>query len=127
MLFIAGTSAYGTSPACKTLPDLKISKVSVSNPGSNGKVIVRYTIKNTGTAVAKSSTTKLALTDKKGAIYDSVPGLTPGSSVSRTVEYVVPEKGRFEINATADYNNIIAEKNEINNQNSVSFSIGRSF
>jgi len=113
--------------SCKSGPDLVITKMAARKSADGTKVMVTYTLKNKGNAKAGVSRSKLEVSDKKGAIYDSAPSLMPGSSVSRTVEYFVPEKGNFDIKATADYNNLLPEKNEMNNENSVRFSVGKSF
>ena len=112
-------------------PDLTVSKVKVdsSKACKSGKVIVLYTVKNTGKVMAPASLAKISENSGKERIIStpSVPALAPGTSYSGQAVYTVTSKKNYRFSATADYNNQINETNEINNQNSVSFSFGKAF
>lgn len=112
-------------------PDLTVSKVKVDSTKAcnNGKVIVLYTVKNTGKMTSPASIAKISENSGKEKIISTplIPSLGPGASYSGQAVYTVTSKKNYRFSATADYTNQINETNEINNQNSVSFSFGKAF
>ena len=112
-------------------PDLTVSKLKVdsSKTAKTGEVKIIYEVKNIGKAAAPSSLAKLSIKSDKNRVHStpSVPSLAPGATYVGEAVYKVTSKKNVVFKMTADYDNKINETNEINNQNSVSFSFGKAF
>ncbi len=112
-------------------PDLTVSKLRVdsSKTAKTGEVKIIYEVKNIGKAAAPASLAKLSIKSDKNRVHStpSVPSLSPGATYVGEAVYKVTSKKNVVFKMTADYDNKINETNEINNQNSVSFSFGKAF
>lgn len=105
-------------------PDLVIVKATATR--SKKGILVKYTVKNIGKAPSRPSRTKVQVALPKGMSVDhTTPALKPGDTFSTSWDYVVAKEGKYQFKVTADYPNNIHESNERNNENSVTFSIGR--
>lgn len=128
-ILILMIAVHAASSSKKNTPDLVISKVKVDN--SNKKYVkLSYTVTNKGNVTADASKTLIDLSPVSGngldqTIVNDTPSLPPSQSISVQINYPMATQGKYMINATADYNNKIAESSELNNMNSISFSIGR--
>ena len=109
-------------------PDLVISSVKVKTNVDNSVKIV-YTVKNQGTAPSKPTVTHFQMlsAQAKESIKNAVPSLPPNRSYTAEINYTMAQKGRYDLKATADYNNKINEIDETNNFNTLSFSVGIGF
>ena len=129
--FLVCVTVGAVCSATALKPDLTVSKVKVDSTKSckSGKVIVLYTVKNTGKMASPASIARISENSGKEKIIStpSIPSLSPGASYSGQTVYAVTSKKNYRFSATADYTNQINETNEINNQNSVSFSFGKAF
>lgn len=119
---LAGT---GTPPV--SAADLKVSAgfLDKTVAGAGDTINFSYQIKNAGTSPAGPSTSKVYISDDAvitssdhlvGTLSD--PGLLAGSSVSDTIDIVIPadlSPGVHHIGVIADANGQVAESNEANN------------
>lgn len=121
----AAFSAAATKPNL-SVPKVKIDKSSVNK---DGKVIILYTVKNTGKAVSRASVARISVNSgtEKVISTPSIPSLDPGASYSGQATYSVSSKKDYLFKVTADYKDRIRESNELNNENKVSFSFGKAF
>jgi len=112
-------------------PDLEVTKIKVdsSNVKKTGEVKIIYEIKNTGKKTAPPSLAKLSIKSDKNRVHStpSVPSLSPGGTYVGEAVCKVTSKKNNVFKLAADYDNKINETNEVNNQNSVSFSFGKAF
>lgn len=126
-LAAAGLSASSlptpASAAPLARPDLQITAGAVgdSNSGPAG-FTGQFTVKNTGSGVARSSTAALRLTDSAGRSRTlkrfAVPALRAGQS--RTVQVAVRDGATSgDLIAVADLTNLVREKSEYNNTRQV--------
>ncbi len=129
ILFAVFATFFFAVSAQAAAPDLVVSSMEVKSIGKEGKVLILYTIKNQGNAIAPKSATQI-LVQKEGknaVVTDRVPGLLPGGSYNGQVEYTLRDQpgSNYIFKANADYKNNLFENNEMNNGNSFNFSIGR--
>jgi len=108
-----------------TVSTIKLDKSQIKKH----KVTVVYSIKNTGTSAAAASVAKIEMGKDDEIVQGTVPvpALKPGQIYTNTVNYNVAEGKKYLVKVTADYKNTINESNELDNENKVSFSVGRSF
>jgi subtilase family serine protease len=114
----------------KRLPDLVVTtmEVQVGQGSMEGKMIVLYKISNQGNVTAETSKLQVKMySDNPNVIVtQQVPALSPnGGTYSGKAVYTMGKNGKYTFKAVADYNNNIYERNDINNVNTLSFSIGR--
>jgi len=127
---LAAVHAASVKAAAESKPNFTVHEMKVDKSKiKNKKVTVIYTIKNTGTAAAPSSVAKLEIhragLSKQTSV--SVPALKPGQIYTNSVDYDIVDGKKYNVKMTADYKNTINESNELDNENKVSFSVGRSF
>lgn len=115
----------------KAAPDLVVTdvKVDASCLEKDQTVKVKYTVKNQGKATAKRSTAATTIYDKSGkalqkSVKQDIPSLPPSQSYTAEISYPVRTRGNFLIKATADYQNKLTEGSDLNNSNTLRFSIG---
>lgn len=129
-LFIAG-AAWGDStcqkPAKKSpaKADLVITAIQVvpaTKPGSKETIV--YTIKNQGKKISPMSAAQLQVGSDEAVILRT-PAIKPDGSYTYSVQYDLSEGKKYVIKAKADYLNKVPETNDRNNENTISFGIGR--
>jgi len=109
--------------AKQSFPDLVVTNIKIDQ--EHNKII--YSVKNQGRGIADPSVSSVdILNDQKmgKSLKNSIPSLPPGRSYTATINYPVMTKGKYQVKATADYNNFIGESDELNNSNTMSLSIG---
>lgn len=128
ILVLMASAVFSSMPQ---KPDLTVSKLKVdaSKAAKTGEVKILYEVKNIGKATAPASLAKLSVRSDKTRVHStpSVPSLSPGATYVGEAVYKVTSKKNLVFKMTADYDNQINETNEVNNQNSVSFSFGKAF
>lgn len=127
-LLIPLSALAGKKQACVKhvqKPDLVLTDVKVEAADDNN-VKITYTVKNQGLATSRPSTTHFQMlsAQAKESIKNAVPSLPPNRSYTAQINYNLASKGRYNLKATADYNNKITEIDETNNFNTLSFSVG---
>ncbi|MFH1387482.1 MAG: CARDB domain-containing protein [bacterium] len=113
------------------LPDLVVEniKVDASALNKNKTVKIKYTVKNQGKTTAGKSIAFLDIAsnptkDLHQSIKQSIPSLPPNQSYTTEISYPIKTTGDLQIKATADYKNKITEGSELNNSNTIKFSVG---
>ena len=108
-----------------TVSTIKIDKSKIKQH----KVTVVYSIKNTGASGTAASVANVALNKGDEIVQGTVPvpALKPGQIYTNTVNYNVAEGKKYIVKVTADYKNTLNESNELDHENKMSFSVGRSF
>ena len=101
-------------------PDLVITGIQKTETASG--YIIKYTVKNQGTADAGASTTKLYANGTYKA-YDNVPSVAAGASVNRYFTSWIYNPTTPIIKIIADVNNNVDESNEGNNTKQVTFAV----
>lgn len=108
-----------------TVSTIKLDKSQIKKH----KVTVIYSIKNTGASTAAASVAKIEMGKDDEIVQGTVPvpALKPGQIYTNSVDYDIVDGKKYNVKMTADYKNTINESNELDNENKVSFSVGRSF
>ncbi len=128
LLLTLASASHGAAPAKKAqpLPDLVVGKLTaVQHKTKKKTVVVNYQIKNLGAPTAAKTTLKLQVINGEGKVVatKTVGEIDPGS-VGGTETFTLNKTGNYTVRATADYNNLLRETDESNNDRFVQFSIG---
>jgi len=133
LLIIGSLTAQGNNPANtkkddKPSSDLVITRIKVDTSDKNNAKII-YTVENQGETAVSASAASIKVLSSAGkeigaSIKNDIPSLPPSTSYTGEINYPIRSKGKYLIKATADYNDKIAESNELNNSNTIKFSIG---
>ncbi|MFA6549433.1 MAG: CARDB domain-containing protein [Candidatus Margulisiibacteriota bacterium] len=109
------------------LPDLVVSKLQVKPyPKKAKNVVVMFEIKNQGGDLADNPNVKIEIMNDAGQVVDSrtIENFTPGAKAGSCV-FTIDDTKKYQVKATADYNNYVRESDENNNNRQLTFSIGR--
>ncbi|WP_440945716.1 CARDB domain-containing protein [Methanosarcina sp. T3] len=107
----------------KDLPDLKISTFSYpENPESGEQQRVQIDVKNEGTATSRATTLALYIDGSSVREWD-VPRLSSGESSSVSYTWVPTSKGSVELKAVVDEDNVVAESDEGNNEETATVTV----
>ncbi|MDD5382517.1 MAG: CARDB domain-containing protein, partial [Candidatus Margulisbacteria bacterium] len=91
------------------------------HPKKAKQIEVSYEIKNQGGDLLDKSNIKLQVINAQGKVVDSK---VVDKTDAGTASFTIANAGKYQIKATADYNDQIRESNESNNSRTVSFSFG---
>ncbi len=131
ILILAADLAAASSTAIKKKgrADLTVSALRVSKKmplRGKTRVRVKYSIKNRGDIASPASLTRIQLSGQEiRSLEQKTPPLKPGETFTTTIDYDLAREGNYLIRVSADYNNIIPENDEMNNDNNIRLSIGR--
>jgi subtilase family serine protease len=111
---------YGMGMAYSQQPDLIISSITYSPPLPHPSDWITFTVvvKNIGNAPSLASTARVTLDGKDETLHD-IPALSPGETyqfqrIDKNVAF-----GKHTCTAYADWNNVVDESNEDNNEKTI--------
>ena len=96
------------------LPDLRVVSLSTDQSYAGRETTVRVEIENTGGGTTKEFTVALIVNGNVSKV-ENVTGLEGGQKISLNLTWIPPAAGTYTLKVVVDYNNVVYESNETNN------------